>query len=166
MANMRRKIISEQIEEQENVNTVPQIWECNFHGSFILLPGEDDDEEGGARRRGNPLLRLDADIEEGGGKGGGALSGKQRMLVKQGKGAMGAKHKAMMASAAVKRLRNRRWLMIWIIQGIQNVFFQFQKAVTLKHCISEVWTLYPKMNKPECTSEVVFKDLANTFWHT
>ena len=144
MANMRKKIISEQIEEQENVNTVPQIWESNFHGSFILLPGEDDDEEGGARRRGNPLLRLDADIEEGGGKGGGALSGKQRMLVKQGKGAMGAKHKAMMASAAVKRLRNRRWLMIWIIQGVQNVIFQFQMTVTLKHCISEVWNLHPK----------------------
>ena len=87
------------------------------------------------------------------------------MLVKQGKGAMGAKHKAMMASAAVKRLRNRRWLMIWIIQGVQNEIFQFQMAVTLKHCISEVCSA-PKMSKPECSSEVVFYDLANTFWHS
>merc|ERR1712062_332474 len=32
------------------------------------------------------------------------LSGKQRMLMKQGKTAMSAKHKAMMAGATVKRL--------------------------------------------------------------
>ena len=37
----------------------------------------------------------------------GGLSGKQRMLVKQGKTAMSAKHKAMRVDAALKRLRNR-----------------------------------------------------------
>jgi len=34
--------------------------------------------------------------------GGPALGGKKRMLMKQGKTAMSAKHKAMMAGAAVK----------------------------------------------------------------
>lgn len=70
--------------------------------------GEDEDEEGGSRRRGNPLLNLDADLEDCGGGGGSALSGKQRMLIKQGKGVGAAKHAAMKTSNAVKRLRNRR----------------------------------------------------------
>ena len=34
------------------------------------------------------------------------LGGKKRMLMKQGKTSMSAKHKAMMAGAATKRLRN------------------------------------------------------------
>jgi len=38
--------------------------------------------------------------------GGSALGGKKRMLMKQSETAMSAKHKAMMAGAAVKRLRN------------------------------------------------------------
>lgn len=55
-------------------------------------------------------MRCEGEIDTSldGAGGGGGLSGKQRMLIKQGKGAMSAKHKAMMANAAVKRLRNRR----------------------------------------------------------
>lgn len=70
---------------------------------------ENSDEEG-STRRGNPLMRVEGEIDTsiGGGGGSSALSGKQRMLIKQGKTAMSAKHKAMMAGAAVKRLRNRR----------------------------------------------------------
>jgi hypothetical protein len=72
---------------------------------------EDDEDEEGGRRQGNPLMRCDGEVDtslDGAGGAGGGLSGKQRMLMKQGKGAMGAKHDAMKASAAVKRLRNRR----------------------------------------------------------
>ena len=53
-------------------------------------------------------MNLDADLEDCGGGGGSALSGKQRMLIKQGKGVGAAKHAAMKTSNAVKRLRNRR----------------------------------------------------------
>jgi len=38
--------------------------------------------------------------------GGPALGGQRRRIMKQGKTAMSAKHKAMMAGAAAKRLRN------------------------------------------------------------
>ena len=62
------------------------------------------------RGRGSALLRVieAGDIENSLDRpdGGPALGGKKRMLMKQGKTAMSAKHKAMMAGAAVKRLRN------------------------------------------------------------
>ena len=78
-------------------------------GSGSGSGSEDEDEENG--RKGNPLMRLEGDIDtslDGAGGGGGALSGKQRMLIKQGKTAMSAKHKAMTSGAALKRLRSRR----------------------------------------------------------
>ena len=62
------------------------------------------------RGRGSALLRVieAGDIENSLDRpdGGPALGGKKRMLMKQGKTAMSAKHKAMMAGAATKRLRN------------------------------------------------------------
>lgn len=76
-------------------------------GSLSSSGSISEDEESG--RRGNPLMKCEGEIDtslEGGGPGGG-LSGKQRMLIKQGKGAMAAKHKAMMATTAVRRLRRR-----------------------------------------------------------
>lgn len=70
----------------------------------------DDEEAGGSRRRGNPLMRCEGEIDTSLGQAGsgGNASGKERMLIKAGKTAMSAKHKAMKTSAAVKRLRNKR----------------------------------------------------------
>jgi len=74
---------------------------------------EDELEDLGQRsNRGSNLLRVleSGDIENSLDRPdaavGASLSGKQRMLVKQGKTAMSAKHKAMKFDAAVKRLRN------------------------------------------------------------
>ena len=62
------------------------------------------------RGRGSALLRVieAGDMENSLDRpdGGPALGGKKRMLMKQGKTVMSAKHKAMMAGAATKRLRN------------------------------------------------------------
>lgn len=72
---------------------------------------EDEDEED-QKYRGSTLLRVmesgDIDTSMDRPDGTPNLSGKQRMLMKQGKTAMSAKHKAMMAGATVKRLRNNR----------------------------------------------------------
>ena len=72
--------------------------------------GSEEDEDDDNRRKGNPLMRCEGDIDTSldAGGGAGSLSGKQRMLIKQGKTAMSAKHKAMMSGAALKRLRSRR----------------------------------------------------------
>ena len=76
---------------------------------------EDEDEPHDSRNpmsRGNALLRVieAGDMENSLDRPDGTpalhLGGKKRMLMKQGKTTMSAKHKAMMAGAATKRLRN------------------------------------------------------------
>ncbi len=52
-------------------------------------------------------FRLDEDIEGDMGGGGGGVSGKQRMLIKQGRHAGSAKAKAASATSAMRRLRRR-----------------------------------------------------------
>jgi len=69
--------------------------------------GEDEDEEGGARRGGgNLLLKIDSDLDEGG--GGSGLSGKQKNLMKAGRSGGKVKAKANQAASALKRIRSRR----------------------------------------------------------
>ena len=79
-------------------------------GSGSGSGSDDDDDDDNNRRKGNPLMRCEGDIDTdiGAGGAGASLSGKQRMLIKQGKGAMGAKHNAMKSQAVLKRLRSRR----------------------------------------------------------
>ena len=79
-------------------------------GSGSGSGSESEEDEENNRRKGNPLMRCEGDIDTSldAGGAGASLSGKQRMLIKQGKGAMSAKHKAMMSNAALKRLRSRR----------------------------------------------------------
>ena len=67
---------------------------------------DEDDEEGGKK---NLFANLEGDIDmELSTDGpGGQLSGKQRMLIKQGKSAMSAKHKAMKAMQAMRKMKRR-----------------------------------------------------------
>ena len=61
------------------------------------------------RRKGNPIMNCEGELDtslDTSGPGGG-LSSKQKMRIKQGKGAIAAKHKAMMASAAMRKMKRR-----------------------------------------------------------
>lgn len=65
---------------------------------------EDDSQPKGANIFANAEENLDCDIT---GEGGGGISGKQRMLIKQGKTAMSAKHKAAKAVQAMRKMKRR-----------------------------------------------------------
>ncbi|XP_040575378.1 innexin inx2 isoform X1 [Lepeophtheirus salmonis] len=64
-----------------------------------------EEEEEESSKPSNPFAKVEGDIEEA--SGASCLTGKQRMLIKNGKGAISAKHKAMVANAQVRRLKRR-----------------------------------------------------------